>query len=327
MNGQHQNQQHINRQPINGLLVALTVAIASIHQPAHAQNTNRVLAYTNTGYVSIPSSPKLQNPTEMTIEAWLYPLTGTLIAKSDGLNVFSDRSYEFGGNVGGGFFISFFLGSDVWAGCGSPNGSVSAGKWTHVAGTFNSSNGIICLYVNGILINSATNDYGGVIPLQGLSVRQSSQPLVFGYDTVVTGPITGLMDEVRVWSVARTAADIQQTMYQRLTGTEPNLEGYWNFDTGTAADGTTNHLDGTFVNGATTIADNISAPVQIAVASVAISFSTASPLTTYQVQYATNLPATNWINVGTPLPGDGAVQSVMDTVFGQPHKYYRVIFY
>ena len=35
-------------------------------------NTNRVLALTNAAYVSIPSAPKLQNPTEMTIEAWVY---------------------------------------------------------------------------------------------------------------------------------------------------------------------------------------------------------------------------------------------------------------
>lgn len=325
----YQSNQNCNCPLSRKLLLTLTLAMASTSQLTQAQNTNRVLAYTNTGYVSIPSSAKLQNPTEMTVEAWVLPVndSGLLIAKSDGLNVSSDRSYELGSGPNG-FGVSFFLGSSVWAGCRTTNLSGFTGRWTHVAATFSSSSGLICLYLNGVLAASATNDWGGTIPLAGLTVRQSSQPLVLGYDyPVTTSGITGLMDEVRVWSVVRTAADIQGTMYQRLAGTEPGLQGYWNFDTGTAADGTPNHLDGTFHNGATTIADNVSLAVQISIAAVAISFSTASPLTSYQVQSATNLPSTNWINVGNPILGNGQVQSVTDPVFGQPKKFYRVIFY
>ena len=52
----------------------------------------------------------------------------------------------------------------------------------------------------------------------------------------------GNIDEFRVWSIARTAADITSTMHQTLTGTVTGLVGYWKFDetTGmTAADSTT----------------------------------------------------------------------------------------
>jgi hypothetical protein len=40
----------------------------------------------------------------------------------------------------------------------------------------------------------------------------------------------GLLDEVRVWNVVRTAAEITATMRQRLSGTEAGLVGYWRFD-------------------------------------------------------------------------------------------------
>jgi hypothetical protein len=264
----------------------------------------------------------------MTVEAWVFPISDyVLFSKSDGLNVSSDRSYEMGSgpNSMGG---SFFLGSSVWAGCAATNVDGFKNKWTHEAMTFDSASGTIKLYLNGVLAASATNDWGGTIPLAGLTVRQSSQPLFLGYDNPVSGPgVTGLVDEVRVWSVARSASEIQTNMYQRLTGTEANLEGYWNFDAGTAADATSNHLNGTFNNGATTITDSISLPLQISVASVAISFPTGAPLTTYHVQYSTNLATTNWISIGSPMPGNGTVQSVIDSVFGAPQKFYRVIFY
>jgi hypothetical protein len=177
------------------------------------------------------------------------------------------------------------------------------------------------------LTAQATNDWGGVTPLAGLTVRQSTEPVVLGYDAVVTGPLTGLMDEVRIWSTARSTAEIQANMYQHLSGTEANLAGYWNFDAGTAADATTNHFNGTFNASATTAAENIGLPVQIAVSSVAISFPTGTPQTTYQVQYSTNMSATNWINLGTPLPGNGTVQSITDPVVGEVKKFYRVIFF
>ena len=48
----------------------------------------------------------------------------------------------------------------------------------------------------------------------------------------------GQLDEVRVWNVARTQIEIQETMNQPIENPEllENLVGYWNFDTGTADD-------------------------------------------------------------------------------------------
>ena len=40
----------------------------------------------------------------------------------------------------------------------------------------------------------------------------------------------GLIDEVRIWNVARTEDELEANKYLTLTGSEPGLIGYWNFN-------------------------------------------------------------------------------------------------
>ena len=46
----------------------------------------------------------------------------------------------------------------------------------------------------------------------------------------------GIVDEVRAWSIARTATQIQATMRTRLVGNEPSLVGYWRLTEGASTD-------------------------------------------------------------------------------------------
>lgn len=50
----------------------------------------------------------------------------------------------------------------------------------------------------------------------------------------VNAPFRGRLDEVRLWSVARTADDIRADMDRALRGDEPGLRALWNFDAGEA---------------------------------------------------------------------------------------------
>jgi hypothetical protein len=43
---------------------------------------------------------------------------------------------------------------------------------------------------------------------------------------------SGLIDEVRIWNVARTASEIAETMNVSLTGSEPGLVAYWSMNEG-----------------------------------------------------------------------------------------------
>jgi hypothetical protein len=68
----------------------------------------------------------------------------------------------------------------------------------------------------------------------------------------------GLIDEVRIWNVARTADQIRDNMYHPLTGNESGLVAYYNFDQGIASgdntgqttltDKSANGYDGTLEN-------------------------------------------------------------------------------
>ncbi|MFM6633136.1 MAG: LamG-like jellyroll fold domain-containing protein [Microcystis panniformis] len=61
----------------------------------------------------------------------------------------------------------------------------------------------------------------------------------------------GEMDEVRVWNIARTQAEIQANLSQKLTGKEQGLVGYWNFEESagnTVYDLTANKNNGTLTN-------------------------------------------------------------------------------
>jgi hypothetical protein len=92
--------------------------------------------------------------------------------------------------------------------------------WHHVAGVFDAALGETRLYVDGAL---AATDAGG-----GAGAVTPNAALLFARSG--TALLQGSLDEVRVWSLARTESDIRRDMFRRLTGGEPLLRGYWRID-------------------------------------------------------------------------------------------------
>jgi len=94
----------------------------------------------------------------------------------------------------------------------------AAGEWHHVAYTFDRTTHV--LYVYGAMAASSTATGDERTPNQvWLGTVDGSAELY-----------SGLMDEVRVWSIVRSAADIQKDMLHRGPGPEPGLMAYWTFD-------------------------------------------------------------------------------------------------
>jgi hypothetical protein len=172
-----------------------------------------------------------------TIEAWARrDTTGTMdmIVTQDDSGGTSYRSLMFGFHWFG--FVLDFIGDGV-------SSTNVDNTWHHWAGTFDASNRLRCLYRDGVLLatNVAAQNYQGSGQIF-IGREPFDDPAYFA----------GMIDEVRIWSIARSQAEIQANMSHPLTGSESNLIAYWKFDETagtTTCDSTTNGHNGTLFNG------------------------------------------------------------------------------
>ncbi len=105
---------------------------------------------------------------------------------------------------------------------------ISLNRWIHLAGVFGEAG--TELYVNGVLVGTDPLPTSFVMPAEG-AVAALGKP-----NHSSNKPFTGELDEVRLWNVRRTAEQIRSDLHRTLTGNEPGLIGYWNFDAGDARD-------------------------------------------------------------------------------------------
>jgi hypothetical protein len=122
------------------------------------------------------------------------------------------------------------------------NVPIPAGVWTHVAGSWDGVT--LRVFVNGVTDTSTATTR---------NPKNGATALKIGERGNGGTPFNGQIDDVRLWSVARTAAQIAANRTVCLTGSEAGLAGYWRLDEGagvTTADATANGNTGTLVNGA-----------------------------------------------------------------------------
>ena len=101
----------------------------------------------------------------------------------------------------------------------SSTSNVNDGEWHHCALTHTS--GVVKVYLDGVEVLSYTDGNVGLSPGSIMYVGSSY--------------FSGTIDEVRVWSTARTASELISTMNTDLIGNEPNLEMYYDFNTPTSS--------------------------------------------------------------------------------------------
>jgi carboxyl-terminal processing protease len=102
------------------------------------------------------------------------------------------------------------------------------GTWYHLAATYDGARASVL--VDGSVV--ATADLSGPI-----RIDDSDLLIGRGDPSFSAGEyFNGALDEVRIWNVARSPAQLKTAMNSPLTGKEPGLLAYWNFDDGTTAD-------------------------------------------------------------------------------------------
>jgi hypothetical protein len=99
---------------------------------------------------------------------------------------------------------------------------LTVGTWTHIAVTYNATTQTMRLYTNGVLVSTAT------------SVPNHSDVIQYIGSFNAGFFMNGEIDEVRIWNTERTVTEIANNRNCELTGDEPGLVAYYNFNVGVA---------------------------------------------------------------------------------------------
>ncbi len=178
---------------------------------------------------------------QFTLEAWINPswigATQAILSK---FNHPTLREYCLALN-NSGRVVFHRQGSDYVS-----STAVAAGHSTHVAATYDGTRRQI--YINGVL-DPAVDPGSG-------SITNWGAPFVIGaryWSNSLADFFPGVIDDVRVWQVARSQTQIAGDMNRRLTGYELGLMAYFRFDEaqgGVAVDTTPYQSMGLLANGA-----------------------------------------------------------------------------
>lgn len=229
-----------------------TVSDATGNYPAtlnHSINltdsTDQMLSFDGVGdYVEIADHANLEFDTNsFSVEAWAYADSDS---SNDWRNIVSKKQGT-GSSAGwllrlsktdGALYPTLFVADGSSSSAAKSPTAVTEGTWYHIAGVVDRSTDTVMIYVDGELMASTS--------VSNMGSMSSAVDMRIGiWSTYVDDMWNGNIDDVRVWNDARSQAEIQDNMYNRLSGDEANLVAYYSFEDGGAADITGNGHNGT----------------------------------------------------------------------------------
>lgn len=176
--------------------------------------------------VIIPSSPSLRFTDAFTVEAWVNPRSFSqwesfLSHAQDNLGDESGYGWDFINGQLRFRIAQVGMPQDQWN--SDPGFPISLNEWTHVAATY--ENDTLKVYKNGILEGSRYKP-GGV----DYTFLPNDFRIGAFHDDNEDFYFDGQVDEVRLWSQARTETQLRNMMCRKLTGSESSLAAYYRFD-------------------------------------------------------------------------------------------------
>jgi hypothetical protein len=208
-----------------------------------AENALDFGQFNNSSYVTIPSSlNSVFNTNNVTLEGWFkFNVNTSGFPMLIGEAYVGDLKVTFcmhkqGNNINAGFY------NNGWTVVTSAS-TIQYNTWMHIAATYDQSS--IKIYINGNL--DATLNANAALPT-------GSESWYIGKRWDSNEFFRGVMDEIRVWNVARTQAQIQASMNTSVPTNSTGLRAYYKLDesAGTStADATGNGYNGTLTNGST----------------------------------------------------------------------------
>jgi len=174
-------------------------------------------------HVTVPTAAGSALNSPLTVEAWVYVRD----------NADWSRLMDFGNGPGfdnivcvlssgpsGQPALYFFDGSATIIGSVTSPTALPLNTWTHLAFSYDGTNGSI--FING---NSVA---GGPMPMPPSATRTNN--FIGRSNFSIDAYAHAMIDEFRIWSVARSPAQIQASRGAPLVGNEPGLLLYYRFD-------------------------------------------------------------------------------------------------
>lgn len=191
-------------------------------------------------FVLVANHPSLEPKSEITIEMW---------ARLDGPQSKYARLLRKSADMGAGYILTADQGdgkmqirlddgNTTIRALDPARHTERAGVWHHFAAVYDQSR--VSLYIDGKLVDQK--------PHEPKNLMHSNADLYIGCGMVGREFFKGLIDEVRLWDVARSAEQIRENMGQNVAADSPGLIGYWKFDEGdgnAAHDSSVNQNHGT----------------------------------------------------------------------------------
>ena len=171
-------------------------------------------------YVQISSNPVFEVTTHLTMEVWINPDASTNARQ---IIINREGEYEVALDPNGHIQWAFANADPGWA-WHDTGVVVPLHTWSHIAISYD--NGVITTYLNGVAAE-VYNGSGAIgdnhVALDELRIGgRSNAPAGQYFD--------GRINEVQVWNVARSGAEVLTDMAGGLTGGEAGLLGFWRFN-------------------------------------------------------------------------------------------------
>ncbi|MBL7931781.1 MAG: T9SS type A sorting domain-containing protein [Bacteroidia bacterium] len=229
----------------NTICAGISTSLAvTTNAAAYALNFDGIDDYveTNASIVELGQS-------DFSIEAWIKT-TGY----SEAIVVCEDSNASWDSGEKAFYLDGSGVPNFVGWGCNYIRGNVSVndGLWHHVAVTWDflsGTSGVGKIYVDGV-------DHTGYVDYVALTLNVGTFKIgsanYNGYTPEAPNNFSGLIDDVRIWNVARSVAQVSGNMSACLSGSESGLVAYYNFEDGPGSnyvsDRSTNDYNGTLTN-------------------------------------------------------------------------------
>lgn len=129
----------------------------------------------------------------------------------------------------------------------SNNNSWNADQWYHIAVTIHPTFGMQ-MYINGVKQNDTESSTS---PIQPMTNTPSNTTTIGKWGSLDIRYFKGEIDEVKLWTSARSESEIREYMCKSMQGNETGLRAYYTFNDvsgSSVADESLNNYNGTLIN-------------------------------------------------------------------------------